>query len=325
MIEFNNVAFDKSYTEKIDIFICTISYEERSTYLFDYLSDSLHPNNTLLFATDNYETFENAKIKIQNLSNKGYGLQIVRYQNYEDVILCIRKALEQKMMEKPAISVHVDYSSMPRSWYCRLPMLFGEILRYNDRAYFWYAEGNYHGSYQNFPTAGINAFDFFSGKPALFARRRVHIFGVGYDSIRTQGIISIIDPEYMIFLESHDSKRMDIFENVKKANERLLTQASMTISLELSDFTFMISKLREIAYEYSDLAEVIFVPDGPKPLILAMSLIPDLVKLPGVVCLHVTRNYDQFIPAEVMASGQITGFTVAVNHAESDNAIISSR
>lgn len=319
MIEFANELFDESYVDKIDLFICTIGYEERSSYLFDRLAVGLRPDNTLLFATDNYKTFENAKSKIQELSDKGYNPQIIRYQDYESAISRIRERLVQKMKEMSAIFVHVDYSSMPRSWYCRLPMLFEEILRCDDRAYFWYAEGYYSGNYRNFPTAGIDAFELFSGKPALLAQHRVHIFGVGYDFIRTQGIISIIDPEYMVFIESHDSSRTDIFENVMKANERLLSQASMTISLELADFTFMISKLCEIAYEYTNQAAAFFVPDGPKPLVLAMSLIPDLVKLPGVACLHVTRNYDQFIPVEVTASGRITGFSIVTNHKESND------
>lgn len=311
MIEFANQLFDESYANKIDMFICTISYEERSSYLFDRLAIGLRPDNTLLFATDNFETFENARNKIQEFSGKGYNPQIIRYQDYMRAISRIQEMLEQKMKEVPAICVHVDYSSMPRSWYCRLPMLFEKILRRNDRVYFWYAEGCYNGNYRNFPTAGINAFELFSGKPALLAQHRTHILGVGYDFMRTQGIISVIDPEYMVFIESHNSTRIDISENIMKANERLLSQASMTISLELTDFKFMISKLCEIAYEHTNQAEVIFVPDGPKPLILAMSLIPDLVKLPEVVCLHVTRNYDQFIPIEVTASGQITGFSIS--------------
>lgn len=309
-MEFANEQFNKSYPSNIDLFICTIGYEERSSYLFDHLSDHLNPDNTLVFATDNYTRFEYAKQKVEQISAIGYGPKIIRYQDYECALSDIRKVTEKKMDEKPSISVYIDYSSMPRAWYCRLPMLFQKILRCGDRVYFWYAEGYYEGNYQSYPTAGIDAFVLFSGKPALLADHRVHVLGLGYDFVRTQGIISIIDPEYMVLFESHDLNRTDIFENVINANESVIAQASMTTSLELSDFTFMISKLCEIAYEYTGNAEVIFVPDGPKPLILAMSIIPDLIELPGIVCLHVTRNYEQFSPIRVTASGEVVGFSI---------------
>lgn len=309
-MEFANELFDKSHIADIDLFICTISYEERSSYLFDHLFDSLNPNNTLVFATDNYTQFGCAKKKIEQISTLEYIPKIIKYQDYESALSCIRKVIEEKTKKKSSISIYVDYSSMPRAWYCRLPVLFQEILRCGDRVYFWYAEGCYEGNYQNYPTAGIDAFVLFSGKPALLAEHRVHVLGLGYDFIRTQGIISIIDPEYIVLLESHDRSRTDIYKNVMNANESLIAQASMTTSLELSDFTFIISKLCEITHECTDIAEVIFVPDGPKPLIMAMSIIPDLIKLPGIVCLHVTRNYEQFSPVKVTASGKIIGFSI---------------
>lgn len=309
-MEFANEQFDKSYIANFDLFICTINYEERSTYLFERLSDRLNSDNTLVFATDNYMQFEYARLKLEQISVAGYAPITIKYQDYISAVTNIRKAIERKIEEKDSISVYVDYSSMPRAWYCRLPMLFQELLRCDDRAYFWYAEGCYEGNYQNYPTAGIDAFVLFSGRPALLAKRRVHVLGLGYDFVRTQGIISIIDPEYMVLLESHSVNRMDVFENVVDANKSLMAQAAMTASLELSDFKFMISKLCEISYEYTGVAEVIFVPDGPKPLIMAMSLIPDMIKLPGIACLHVTRNYEQFSPAKVTASGKIIGFSI---------------
>ena len=309
-MEFVNELFDKSRFTNVDLFICTISYEDRSTYLFEHLSDKLDSDNTIVFATDNYMQFVRARQKIDQISAAGYVPRIVKYQDYENALSSIRKAVERIIEEKSSLSVFVDYSSMPRAWYCRLPMLFQEILRRDDRVYFWYAEGCYEGDYQNYPTAGIDAFVLFSGRPALLAKHRVHVLGLGYDFVRTQGIISIIDPEYMILMESHDASRTDVAENVANANESLMAQAAMTVSLELSDFTFMVSKLCEIAYEYAGISEVILVPDGPKPLIMAMSLIPDLIKSQGIACLHVTRNYEQFAPARVTASGKVIGFSI---------------
>lgn len=149
-----------------------------------------------------------------------------------------------------------------------------------------------------------------SGKASLLPEKRTHIFGLGYDSVRTQGIISILDPEYIIVCEAHDPVRDDIYKNVVDANKTLIDQAAMSVSLDLSDFSFIISKLRELTNELIPNSDVIFVPDGPKPLILAMSLIPELLKATGITCLHAIRDYSKFEPVNVTASGKIIGFSI---------------
>lgn len=52
----------------------------------------------------------------------------------------------------------------------------------------------------------------------------------------------------------------------------------------------MVDKLCELVYDQMQSGQVIIIPDGPKPLIMAMSLIPDIVKKDGVTCLHISRN-----------------------------------
>lgn len=121
-----------------------------------------------------------------------------------------------------------------------------------------------------------------------------------------------MDPEFIIVCEAHDPTRSDIYENVMRINENLIAQAAMVVSLDLGDFSFMISKLREPANELISTTDVIFIPDGPKPLIFAMSLIPDLLNQTGITCLHAIRNYDKLVPVDVIASGKVLGFSMRV-------------
>ena len=81
------------------------------------------------------------------------------------------------------------------------------------------------------------------------------------------------------------------------------------MALRLDDFSFMISKLRDLANELLSTGDVILVPDGPKPLIFAMSLIPDLLNKNGLTCLHISRNSD-FSVVDVTATGTINGFSI---------------
>lgn len=320
MIQFSNAHFSQSLLVATDLFICTIGYEARSYYLYDQIKNEINKDQTLFFTTDNYTCNKNATEKISEIQGKQFNLEVVKYQDSSYVLARIKKMLKQRMDEKSAVTISIDYSSMPRSWYCKLPAMLAKILRPTDLAYFWYCEGCYQADLSNYPTAGIDSFQLISGRPSLLPDKRAHIFGLSYDSIRTQGIISVLDPEYVIVCEAHDPNREDIYKNLIVANEDFMARAAMIISLDLSDFTFMLSKLRELTNESIATSDVVFVPDGPKPLILAMSLIPDMINRTGVSCIHAIRNYDKFVPIEVIASGVVVGFAIEVK----DNQSVST-
>jgi len=186
-------------------------------------------------------------------------------------------------------------------------------LKLEDVVYFWYCEGNYPVGYSKYPTAGADkVVEFFCGKASLLPERRTHVFALSYDASRTQGIIEKCEPEYVVLCEAHDPTRNDIHQNIVAANENLMAQAAMVVSLDISDFPFMVAKLRELAHELIKSSDVIFVPDGPKPLIFAMSQIPLLIKETGITCMHVKRDLNKFVPLDVTASGKIVGFSMQI-------------
>lgn len=313
MIQFCNVQFDISTFSNVDLFVCAVSYEKRSYFLLDQVIHLLDKKSLLIFATDNYTRFEVAQEKLESLEKQGCNADFVKYQEYEAVIARIKSAVLTKQKEKQSVKIIVDYSSMPRSWYSRLPNALEEILRPDDIVYFWYCEGNYKTGYSDYPTAGTDkAFEYFSGKASLLPKKRTHIFALSYDTSRTQGIIEKCEPEYVIVCEAHDPTRSDIHQNVIDANKNIMAQAAMVVSLDISDFSFMVTKLRELVNELIESSDVIFVPDGPKPLILAMSQIPHLLKQPGITCIHAKRDLCKFVPVDVDASGKIVGFSMQV-------------
>ena len=70
----------------------------------------------------------------------------------------------------------------------------------------------------------------------------------------------------------------------------------------------MVSKLCDTANELLPVGDVILIPDGPKPLIFALSLVPDLVGKQGITCLHIARNNDYFESVDVTPTGKVCGF-----------------
>lgn len=305
---FNNAIYDETLLDGADLFVCAIGYEARSYYLFDRIKDRVECSNILLFVMDDYGKYEDTYKKVEEVKANNYTVDVVKYQDGHYVTSRILNAISNRILPTSNLSVHIDYSSMPRGWYARLPILLQGILREQDKVYFWYSEGNYPSRYEEYPTAGIESINHFSGKSSMKIRKRTHIIGIGYDIVRTQGITSVLDPECIVACEAHDPTRQDIFDNVVEANEQILAQAQIRVFLDLSDFVFMISKLREITNELVMEADVVLVPDGPKPLIFAMSLIPDLIDRKGITCLHVVRNKDQFKPVNVVPSGKVIGF-----------------
>lgn len=305
-----NIKFSNELFHENDLCIFAVGYEKRSYYLLDEVSSLANPPKRMIFAFDDYKSNECAKSKVAELEKIKLQPVFMKYSDSQAVHEKILDAVKGMIVRNKSVVVHIDYSSMPRSWYCKLPMKLKDIIREEDRVYFWYSEGEYPASYEEYPSAGIDAFSFYSGKPSLeIENKRIHILALGYDAIRTQAIISITDPDYLVACYAYNPTREHFAENIKNVNSVFLSKAAMLVALRLDDFSFMISKLRDLANELLSTGDVILVPDGPKPLIFAMSLIPDLLNKNGLTCLHISRNSD-FSVVDVTATGTINGFSI---------------
>lgn len=306
-----NAKYCKDYFCNEDLYIFAIGYEHRSYYLLDVLLTSLERKNYLIFVFDDYRQYEHTRQKIEELEKCNMRIKILKYADSQKVQELICEAVENMKIQRESVTVHIDYSSMPRSWYCRMPMQLKNCIREEDKVYFWYTEGEYPASYEEYPSAGIDSFSFFSGKPSLqIDSNRVHVMALSYDAIRTEAIISITDPDYLVACYAYNPRRADFQKDIKSANSHILSRAAMWFSLHMDDFEFMLSKLRETANELLPSGDVILIPDGPKPLIFAMSLVPNLMNKDGLSCLHVVRNSCCFTPLDVMPTEVVYGFSM---------------
>lgn len=143
-----------------------------------------------------------------------------------------------------------------------------------------------------------------------YVEERLHVFGLSYDFIRTKALISILDPDAYVTCNAYDMKRPDIEENIRKINKEIIEQGDNELPFVIEDFSFMVAKLCELVNEYLPLGDVIFVPDGPKPLIFAMSVVPQLLQKEGVTCIHVSRNQNFYEAINVEACGSVYGFSI---------------
>jgi hypothetical protein len=303
MIEINNEIYNPEKFTKNDIFVCVFGYEQRSVYLFEKIKENLNENNILLFYFNDYWN----KTQIDSLRNAGVVCKQAAYSEGKFVQTQICEFVRERAEKNKIITVHVDYSSMPRSWYYNLPILLRED---NVKMSYWYVVGNYPMDYRAYPTAGIDTYTRI-GKPSLLIdQKRVHIFGLSYDAVRTKALISELDPAMYITCNAYDSHNKEIGENVNELNSQICAMALAEVVLQIDDFSYMFSKLCELANEYAKIGSVIFVPDGPKPLIFAMSMVVLYLDKPGISCLHVCRNEKCFSQINVKPTDLVRGVSI---------------
>lgn len=313
-----NADFCEELFHENDLCIFAIGYEQRSYHLLDKVSTFSKSPNMMIFAFDDYANYDHVNVKIKELEKEQLQLVFKKYSDSHAVHEKILETVRSMLSKDEPIVVHIDFSSMPRNWYCKLPILLQDIIREDDIVYFWYSEGEYPSSYEEYPSAGIDTFSFYSGKPSLeIENNRVHILALGYDTIRTQAIISITDPDYLVACYAYNPTRENFAENIKRINSDLLSKVAMAVALRLDDFSFMVSKLRDMANELLSTGDVILVPDGPKPLIFAISLISDLLNKNGLTCLHIARNSNHFVAVDVTPTGVIDGFYIRKENKDS--------
>jgi hypothetical protein len=235
---------------------------------------------------------------------------------YNDLENYLRPFLDRTEQENHPLTVHVDYSCMPRNWYCNLVSFFDDALLPGDRVYFWYSAGEYPQS--DYPTAGVSDFTVYSGTSRLNSRFRAHFFGLGFDRVRASAIYSVIDPQYLVCYYADPGVKPEYVAKVQRDNEQILKDAQLIANVPVNDFSATFDRLCALSNEFLESGDVIIVPDGPKPLVLASSLVPRFLGKAGVICFHVARRKTAWEPVQVKALGEVFGFSF---QARPDDAI----
>jgi hypothetical protein len=291
-----------------DLLICVLGYESRSWFLLEQNLSTRNQNNTLVFC---FEVPKQAHAILGRIEKKQ--IKVVE-SNYNDINIVKAQVLDfiPAYSPKHEMNIHIDYSSMPRSWYCFFPFILNDFDKDGKTMFFWYVSGNYPNSYDNYPSAGIDSISVFSGLslPAVDIKR-FHIIGLGYDYIRTETMISIIEPESLISCYAYNPLNNETIKNAYRANKRIIDRSLLSVALPLDNFSGIVDRLCELVFDLMQNGQVVFVPDGSKPLIMAMSLVPGILKKNGITCLHILRNTSHFSKINVKPrEDEIYGFQV---------------
>lgn len=316
----NFSKFQYSDLNADDILICALGYENRSHYLLKQNLKTRDSSNTLIIRFDDLYVDglpDSLSYMIESLKIKTEVCSYSQGEKFQDVVLAYLNAI---IHNKECGNIYIDYSSMPRSWYCRLPHRMESVLE--DKCLdiiFLYVAGIYPESYKSYPTAGIESLKLFSGGslPKIDSLR-THLVALSYDVPRTQSLLSILEPEFLIVCYAYDTNEKKA--EIESVNEDIIRRASASVALPIKDFVYILHKLNEIILEQTRDGQIVIIPDGPKPLIFAMSLASLLVDIDeGITCLHVNRNKrltDNKVAVSAIEN-EIYGVKMSINTIES--------
>ena len=264
-----------------DYLICAIAY------LLHKNIDTRTEENTLVIFFDDF--IEEPWFSSINELIKARSLKTARcsYSDYKAFVELISESIRTYSKSN---DVFLDYSSMPRSWYCGFPLLLEkkQVLLNDIVLHFMYVAGDYPEKYS---ACGIGSLRCFVGQMLPYSvPNKTHVIALGYDVDRTQSLITKLEPNSLLACYAYTSENSK--KQVEEVNEDILRRATASIALPLNDFELMIKCLDEEITEQTRYGQVVIIPDGPKPLILALSMVSliNVEKKREVVCLHVSRN-----------------------------------
>ena len=292
------------------LFVCASGYESRSLHLLSKIHDAgMLAHISVLALT--FDEFRNVGSRPSNdayLAGLGIAPVIIFNGLVETVILHIEESLRHLRGSEALVRVVIDYSSMPRQWYCALLRYFS-AASWLDDVHFWYVQGGF--GVQEYPCVGYGDFSVFSGQPRVTRTSEVHVFGLGFDSTRTYGIWNFLDPQYTCCLIGIADHNDDLVHRVCRVNSEILLAADVVKSVRMDDFPRLLASVVDLSRKCSSLGDVCLVADGPKPLVLAMSIAPEIFGKIGVSSWHVAHvKPDGYQPLDVLPTDHVFGFAL---------------
>lgn len=309
MLDIIDEIFDINSINDDDLFICSVGHEERSYFLLEKIRKKIDADNILVFKFDRLIHKVENKSMYEEICIDSFNTVSINYNEYEMFLEKVFEFISNK--RKQMTRVYIDYSFMPRMFYCNLP--FGIKEKFDDmKVYFLYSEGSYEDNYLEYPCAGIDSLIPYSGKASLRCNlKRTHIFSLSYDAIRTEGLLSMLDPESIITCSAYDPEYADVYNNISNVNKSIISRSKSTISFHIDNFSFMVAKICEVATEHLPIGDVVIIPDGPKPLIFALSIAgKSLSHKHGITCMQIIRNNLDDSIVDVKPNGKVISFSI---------------
>lgn len=294
----NDITFELIKNSSYDLAIFSSGYESRCRFISEQL-EIANIKRQLVFGF-NYAKNE----KNRNDSDNHFNIKwsetprILSTENDLEIYSVLNDIT--KYSTKIPKRILIDYSSMSRTWYAAIInwLRFQKITE-DITVDFVYSAGPYYST-ELLPIAVKNILplpgcDGASGTTA----NSIAIFGLGFEGLAPLCVLDKLQPDEIFTYLASPAFYDEHPKTARKKNEELINMAKETLELPLFSVEITFLKLAEVISPYLNEEDIIFIPMGPKPHILAAILLA--IHFKQVACLHV--NGSVLEPLDVAASG----------------------
>ena len=199
--------------------------------------------------------------------------------------------------------VFVDYSVMTRSWYAYiLTWLKYSSAPGSAEIDFAYSHGKYSGAFEPLRIQEIIAIPGFEGA-CVGARNTVAAFGLGFDRCAVLAVYEQIEPDSLFCFLAQERPGDEKADRAAEENKEIISIAGgEKIFVPLGNLREIYRILFEEFSRQDPDCEIVAVPMGPKPHVLACLLVAQAI--PRTTCLH-ARGY-RHTPVQVLATGVVS-------------------
>lgn len=296
--------FERIAWEEYDLIFLASGFEERSCFTLSYIPDSAIRKCVVLGFEDDRNTLSRPRNDTLFGSRQLTPFVSANPQDYEEHIKQSLLFAARSVTQRP-LRLFIDYSVMTRSWYgFLLTWLKYSADSVATEVDFVYAYGKYESEFGPLHIDEISAIPGFEGGCAG-ARRTVAFFGLGYDRYATLAVNELIEPDHVTCYVARESLDDARSQRVLNQNKELIDlSGTLPIYLPLGNIQECFRILHENFSQVPEEDEVIAIPMGPKPHVLATLMVSQFVQ--RVTCLHAKGS--RATPVQVVASGDVSAW-----------------
>lgn len=276
-VEITDISFDTEVKSVCyDWYIVGVGFESRTEYILDKLSNAgvtaLHV--LVLFFPDVKGTEREVKIcKMLKSFSPLVDVETVGTNSQ----FAIWKLMRERFLVSGSTRILIDYSSMSRAWYAAMLLWFGENSRIHSGCQldFLYALGKYSKEYAEKEVV-IDDIETVPGCAGEMFRhaRTVAVFGLGFYGYMSLCACEQIEPDVLYSFSTTENPIEEFCIEDRAGNRELVERASKSFKLSVTSVAAAYRCLSEIStIHLNNGDEVILVPMGPKPHVLASVLV----------------------------------------------------
>lgn len=306
------INFDAVCRKSYDVGFFGCGYEERCTYIPRKLNRSQLGRSYALLHTGSPSS--EAQIRNKAFFQREFPSQAIEMASEDESELY---ELCRSIALKETTRILVDYSSMSKLWYNGIlnwaEFAFGGEYSEKDAEIeidFVYAIGEYKSEFTPLTIGEIAPLP---GRDATHLTRKdtVALFGLGFDHVVVESVYDRIEPDHVhAFIASPGASPSDTNKVLQKNNLFVEDYVRQSVfQLPLRSVTTTANSLYEIAIPYLEEFNLLLIPLGPKPHVLASLLL--CMEFPrSITCLRVEGERTEAV--DVGPKGEVVATSVTV-------------